>query len=148
MGVPPAVLVIPETERNGRVESNGKDFLQLDGGRFFLRALLPVQLASGHEYHFGVWTEVDKKTSQRAWDAWDEPDYRDLSFSGHLANSVPPWGDVVLDADVDLTVRNRDNLPYVTSSASPVVSRMLSEPWPDAECIEVIGPVWGDSAGA
>jgi len=54
----------------------------------------------------------------------------------------------LLDAHVDVTVRDRDHLPYVTSSASPVVSRILSEPWADAECIELIGQVWGDSTEA
>jgi hypothetical protein len=57
-GHPDAIVALPEAERAERVTIAGKNFAQLDGKRFFIRVLLPVQLDIGHEYRFGVWIEV------------------------------------------------------------------------------------------
>jgi len=146
MELPDAVLAVPPDERTKRVGAVGKAFMQLDLSRFFVRALLPVRLSDGHEFHFGVWLETPEETCKQLWTKWDQPDYSALRFGAVLANSVPPWNESILGAPCVAVVRDQDQLPYVDSSMQPQLAAVLATPWPRAECEEVIESVWSRAA--
>src|ERR1700730_7607962 len=74
MELPDAVRAIPEDVRRTRVGVGGTAFMQLDLKRFFVRALLPVRLSDGHEFHFGVCLETPVETFKRLWTNWELPE--------------------------------------------------------------------------
>lgn len=80
----------------------------------FVRALLPVRLVGGHTVTFGVWVGIQPADLQRAFAAWWQQEYAELTLDGALANAVPPWQ--MLAAPVSLEVRNPDETPYWTPS--------------------------------
>lgn len=141
-GLPDELFAIPEGDRPGRVSSDGKNFAHLDGERFFLRVLLPVQLDIGHEYRFGVWLEVAEGDLKRIWQIWNTPQYREAAVEGVLANAVPPWGDRLVGAACHAAPRNQNDVFYIDASTSPGLAKVLSTPWPVHECEEVIQEVW------
>lgn len=143
MELPDAVRAIPEEARRERVGVGGRAFMQLDLQRFFVRALLPVRLTDGHEFHFGVWLEVPEATSKQLWTNWELPEYSAMRFAATLANSVPPWNEAILGAPCIAAVRASDQLPYVESSPKSELAAVLSTPWARAECEELLDRVWG-----
>lgn len=145
LAVPDAILALPGEEQERRTDfSDGGDRCQLDGERFFVRSMLPVRLTNGHEYHFNVWIELSLENAEMVWRAWAGRGYEHLSFEGVLANAIPPWGDAVLGAQVAAAVRTVDSLPYITSSVSPALHAVLTRPWAEEECLELIRAIWGD----
>jgi hypothetical protein len=145
MGVPDAVLAIPEESREARVRSGGS-FCFVDRERFFVRGLLPVRLSDGHEFRFGVWLELPEAACRHLAEVWDRPEYLAMRFDAVLANSVPPWDAAILDAPCVVSVREQDSLPFVESSAHPELARILTTPWPRAECEAVVDQIWGREA--
>ena len=143
MELPDAVRAIPDDDRRTRVGAGGKAFMQLDLKRFFVRALLPVRLSDGHEFHFGVWLETPEDTSRRLWTNWERPEYSAIRFEAKLANAVPPWNDSVLGASCIAAVRNQDQLPYIESSTQRQLAAVIATPWPRADCEELLDQVWG-----
>lgn len=141
-GLPDELFAIPNEQRSGRVFSDGKNFAHLDGKRFFLRVLLPVQLDIGHEYRFGVWLEVAESDAKRIWQTWDKPEYREAGVDGVLANVVPPWGDRLLGAPCHASARNQSDVMFIEASANPALATVLSTPWPVHECEQLIQRVW------
>jgi hypothetical protein len=121
-----------------RIQFKGKDFVNLDRKRYFVRVLLPVQLDIDHEFHFGVWLEVDAREAKVAYDVWESKKYSDLILSGRLANAVPPWGEKIFNADCKATVRDQDGLPFISSSSHPLLSKILVEPWSIHACESAI----------
>ncbi|MGN6634465.1 MAG: DUF2199 domain-containing protein [Oryzihumus sp.] len=93
----------------------------------FLRALLPVHLAEGHTLTYGIWVGVHPEDLKRAFTVWWEPEYKDLQLAGHIANIVEPWG--LLGQPVNLSVRDPDQTPYCTSSASVELHEVLTREW-------------------
>jgi hypothetical protein len=143
MGVPDAVLAIPEDQRKRRVGAGHPSFLQLDLRRYYVRALLPVRLSDGHEFRFGVWLEVSEETCRQLWQHWDRPEYERMRFEATLANSVPPWNGLILDAPCTASVREQDQLPYVESSGHAKLAEVMATPWPRQECEQLLDRVWG-----
>ena len=146
MELPEPVLAVVPEERKTRVGVGGTAFMQLDLRRFFVRALLPVRLSDGHEFHFGVWLETPEATAKELWEKWEKPEYAAMKFAGSLANSVPPWNGSILGAQCTAEVRAEDQLPYVASSTDPALSAVLTTPWNRGECEALINRVWGSSA--
>jgi hypothetical protein len=147
MELPDAVRAIPEAERKTRVGAGGTSFMQLDLKRFFVRALLPVRLSDGHEFHFGVWLETSEETAKQLWTNWERPEYSAMRFDASLANAVPPWNESILSASCAAVVRDQDQLPYVESSTQPQLAAVMATPWPRSECEELLDRVWSRSAG-
>src|SRR5689334_22937659 len=131
--LPEAVREIPSDAWRKRVGVGGTAFMQLDLRRFFVRALLPVRLSDGHEFHFGVWLEVAEETSKQLWMNWERPEYGRMRFSANLANSVPPWNEAILGAACSATVRDPNQLPYIESSSDPQLAAVMATPWARAE---------------
>jgi hypothetical protein len=93
----------------------------------FVRCLLPVGLTGGFAVTFGVWVSVHPDDLQRAFDVWWEPEYRDLTLDGRLANELPVWG--LLGAPVHARVRDEGETPYVVRSGDKGMARVLTEQW-------------------
>jgi hypothetical protein len=106
----------------------------MDDRRFFVRALLPVRLSDGHEFHFGVWLETPVETFKRLWTNWELPEYVTMRFDATLANSVPPWNGAILGAPCVAAVREPNQLPYVESSSQFQLAWVLATPWKREEC--------------
>ena len=94
----------------------------------FVRALLPVSLTGGYTVTYGVWVAIEPRELRRAFAVWWEPEYRDLSLDGSLANLIHPWD--LLAAPVRLAVRDPQQTPYCVTSSHLQLSRVLSEQWP------------------
>jgi hypothetical protein len=90
----------------------------------FVRATLPVKLTGGLTVQYGLWVAVAPPALERAFEAWTEPAYAELRLAGTLANTVPPWG--LLDAPVQLAVRDPDELPVCVGSTDPDLRRVLA----------------------
>ena len=141
--LPELVRAIPAEERKTRVGVGGTAFMQLDLTHFFVRALLPVRLSDGHEFHFGVWLETDEATSKWLWQNWDLPGYAQTRFEATLASSVPPWNDAVLGASCVASTRDASQLPYIESSPQAALAGVLTTPWPREDCERLLDRVWG-----
>jgi len=146
MELPDVVRAIPEVEQKARVGAGGTSFMQLDLKRFFVRALLPVRLSDGHEFHFGVWLETPEETAKTLWVSWERPEYSAMRFEAVLANSVPPWNESILGAQCIAAVRDQNQLPYVESSTHPQLAEVMATPLPRAECEELLDRVWSRSS--
>ena len=120
--------------------------MQLDLKRFFVRALLPVRLSDGHEFHFGVWLETQEETAKALWTNWERPEYSAMRFEAVLANSVPPWNESILGAQCMAAVRVQNQLPYVESSTQPQLAEVLAMRWARADCEELLDRVWSRTA--
>ena len=94
----------------------------------FVRALLPIRLTGGHTLTYGVWLGVDPRELPTIFGVWWEPEYRDLTISGRLANVIKPWG--LLAAPVEAVVRDPDETPYCDRSDDPDLDRVLHGEWP------------------
>lgn len=91
--------------------------------RYFTRVLLPVH---HYEHEVCVWLETDQATQEQMGGLWDKPkEYMQLRAVGQLANSVPPWGDAVLGAEVTVATREPGQLPYIVSSTNPTLLSVL-----------------------
>lgn len=145
MELPDAVLAVPAGERPKRVGTFGSAFMHLDLTRFFVRALLPVRLSDGHEFHFGVWLETAEEICRQLAVKWDQPEYSAMRFGAVLANAVSPWDESILGAPCAAVVRDKEQLPYVDSSMHPQLASVLATPWPRAECEAVVDRVWSGS---
>ena len=146
MELPDVIRAIPEVERKARVGAGGTSFMQLDLKRFFVRALLPVRLSDGHEFHFGVWLETQEETAKALWTNWERPEYSAMRFEAVLANSVPPWNESIVSAQCVAAVRDQNQLPYVESSTQPRLAEVLAMSWARADCEELLDRVWSRTA--
>lgn len=90
----------------------------------FVRATLPVRLTGGLAVRYSLWVAISPPDLERVFEAWMEPSYADLQLTGTLANAIPPWG--LLDAAVELAVRDPDELPVCVGSADPELHRVLT----------------------
>jgi len=127
---PDCVWAQPVDERSSR---NNVDFAEL-GERRFVRGLLPVPLANGEEFRFGVWLEVDEQTFDEVVASWnDEARYPDLRFTATVANAVVPWQDRILGAHVDVGVRDPNARPFVSAARAPWLQAVVERGWTMAE---------------
>lgn len=132
---PDCVWAQPAAERSPR---NNSDFTEF-GDRRFVRGLLPVRLASGDEFRFGLWFEVDQPTFDQVVATWDDEErYPDLRFTATVANAVPPWHAQILDAQVDLGVRDSNGRPFVIGARAPWLQAVIERGWTTAEYEAVV----------
>lgn len=113
----------------------GEDpFLAIKNVGFFVRVLLPVQLTDGFSVAIGTWLEVDDEDFRKAWQTWNFPEYAELTVEGYVANKIAPWG-AFPHALVRATVKDLDQVPHLTSSDDPKISKILGETWPHPEVL-------------
>jgi hypothetical protein len=125
VGLPDFAFDLPESS----LEEVNAGLLRVDGGRSFVRCLLPVALTGGTEVVFGTWMEISPADLERTAAVWDDPAYASLVLHGTFANGIKPWGDGLLGAPVTAVVRNVDEIPYVQSSENDLLRRVLAVTW-------------------
>ena len=123
---PDCVWAQPATER---WSGNTGDFARL-GERSFVRGLLPIKLADGEEFRFGLWFEVDPASGDKIRASWHEPTlYLALQFTATIANAAPPWREQILGCEVELRARQARSRPYVVSAREPWLQALLDSGW-------------------
>jgi hypothetical protein len=127
--LPDPVLSLPDEERANRVWGNDVLMNVQDLGGF-VRALLPVHLVDGTSLTFGLWLGVHPDDLQHLWSIWWEPEYAEVSFTGHVANDLAPWSGQVLARPVRAEVRDPDSVPIVVASDDDLVARIIGSSWP------------------
>jgi hypothetical protein len=118
-------------ERKDRAEIQ-RNFVSLDGKRFFVRCLLPVPIESYGSWCVGLWVEVSKNDYDRAWGAWDDAEaYPALRFSGIVANDLAAELDlpVVRGSEVQLHAPDLNEPLQIVSPADPQLASVLSTVW-------------------
>lgn len=140
--LPDPVLALPDRERTPGAWLSHEDagtsvMMQVPTAGAFVRALLPVTLSGGSTVTFGVWLSVHPDDLQTAFRVWWEPEYRDLTLDGRLANALPVWG--LLAAPVHAAVRDLAETPYCTSSTDAELQAVLSDAWPHEVVLDAIG---------
>lgn len=143
MALPDDIFEVPAGERDARVRQLADDFISLDARRFFVPALLPVVLTTGHEFHFGTWVEVSETDARSLGEIWSQPEYLELEMPGRLANALEPWGAAIADATCTIRAVDPDALPYIGVPAAPALERVLRQPWSADECLREIEKFWG-----
>ncbi len=135
-GLPDVVFARSEAERSSAwmMPTERPDVLAFEEKRF-VRALLPVHLDDGTSVTFGTWLEVDVSDFDRAVEVWLDEAYSDLVLDGCIANAVPPWRADVIGRPCTARVLIDDQIPYVTKSPDPLVSRILAETWSASEIV-------------
>ena len=128
--LPDCIWNQPAHQRSSR---NNTDFAEL-GKRRFVRGLLPVKIATGDEFRYGVWLEVRGATFDKIVEVWNDPQrYPKLKFTARIANAVPPWKAKILDVEVDAGVRDQGSRPFVIASAEKWLQALLTRGWTRAE---------------
>ena len=86
--LPDDYFVLPPEERERRGMAN--DDLCVLGGRFFIRAVLPIPIPEeGREYCWGLWAEVSLKAFKRYLDLYSgDRQAEEPPFAGQLANEL------------------------------------------------------------
>ena len=113
----------------------GEDpFLAIKTIGFFVRVILPVKLTDGYSVDFGTWLEVHSEDFRTTWQTWNMPEYADLSIEGYVANAIEPWKKLPHTL-VRATVRDIDQVPYLTSCNDERMSKILGDTWPHDEVL-------------
>jgi hypothetical protein len=125
---PDAVAALSQESRSERVQEN-KDLCVLDGQRFFVRALLPLQvIGRATAYNVGVWVEVARPVFERIYELWDAPEQSlEPSFAAAFANDIPTHPQTIgLKAQLSLT--GSATVPEVTlhPAGHPLVSEQVN----------------------
>lgn len=121
--------VVGGAESARRYPSGLRALLETDDDGCFIRCLLPIALTEGTELVLGTWLRVSEADLGVAQECWEAPEYDELTLEGTIANAIRPWGDDLLGAPVTVGVRDRNDIPYVTGSRRPEVSRILTTTW-------------------
>ena len=122
-----------ERERRAKL---GRSFCVLDGQRFFVRGLLPVEVEGYGDWSIGVWVELPGAQWQVLHDSWDEPsEYLAFRAPARLANALGPlfgdgWGlSIDPNAPVELYVPDADQAPRLRPVTDSPLAQALSRPW-------------------
>lgn len=126
--------VIDEIEPELLDAWGGDPFLAIKNVGFFLRVILPVKLDNGFAVDFGTWLEIYNEDFRSAWQTWNFPEYKDLEIEGYLANKIAPWDQFPHEL-IKATVRDLDQVPYLTSSEDETFTKLLTETWPHAKVL-------------
>ena len=113
MSLPQPIYLLDEDERRARAHVED-DFAVLDGGRYFVRALLELPIYGEDGYFgYGAWVEVsgdDVAALGRLWD--DEDGWRSDPCAGTLANELSPYA-FTDGLPVKIRLRDVNLLPLV-----------------------------------
>ena len=130
-GMPDVIFEI----REELLDTWGDDpFLAIKGIGFFVRVIMPVKLTDGFSVNFGTWLEIHVNDFRKAWQTWNFPEYADLELQGYVGNNIEPWKRFP-HALVKATVRELEQVPYLTSSENEVFAKVLGETWPHADVL-------------
>jgi hypothetical protein len=112
----------------------GDPFLAIKTVGFFLRVILPIKLSDGFAIDFGTWLEIDNEDFRTAWQTWNFPEYKDFTVEGYVANDIAPF-EKFPHALVKASVREMEQVPYLTASDDESFSKVLEDTWPHAKIL-------------
>jgi hypothetical protein len=112
----------------------GDPFLAIKNVGFFIRVILPIKLDDGFAINFGTWLEIHSDDFREAWKTWNFPEYKDLEFEGYVANQIEPF-ELFPHALFKARVREMEHVPYLTSSANEVFTKLVTDTWPHAKIL-------------
>jgi hypothetical protein len=117
------------------VTATSDEICMVIGHRAWVRVTIQVRLAGGGRFGIGTWLEIEWEALPGVLAAWADPDaYRTLELDGWLANGLPYWGeDATIGVPARATVHGADELPLVTASSDPLLTRIIEEEWPIEE---------------
>ena len=122
---PDAVVELSEVER-ARDADESDDLCVISGGRFFIRATLPIPvLESETPYRIGVWVEAEEADFRRVYELWnDEHQVNEPPFSVTLANTIPTVQDTRgLGAELRLTGPTTRPEVFIICSGHPLAGQ-------------------------
>jgi hypothetical protein len=93
-------------EDRARLVQESSDLCVIEGKRFFIRALLPLPVASREApYCIGLWVEVTQAAFERVYALWDaEEQLTEPPFAAHIANEIlVAAGSLGLEVELRLT---------------------------------------------
>ena len=144
--VPDVIAELSGAEAEQRLEVHTEAVIVAAGVGSFVRVRLPIRMDTDRSASLGVWLKiVDAETFYRVMDAGRTGGaaWQSLSFRGRLANTVEPWPEVyqavavaAVPEEPDRPPANDDDdltVPRIVSSEHPLLSRLLTEPWPQEE---------------
>ncbi|MES2153426.1 MAG: DUF2199 domain-containing protein [Pseudomonadota bacterium] len=102
---PDDVAILSAEDRSRLVQENS-DLCIIEGKRFFVRALLPLPVATREiPYCIGLWVEIAREAFDRIYDLWESDEQLNESpFSAYVANEIPTAiGSLGLEAELHLT---------------------------------------------
>lgn len=78
------------SEQRAKDVSENDDGCQTKDGRFFIRGVIPLNIAGRESpYRIGAWVEVDRTTFKRVAALWSDPHQdREPAFPAQLANNI------------------------------------------------------------
>jgi hypothetical protein len=133
-GAPDEIFALGDDQK-ARAEL-GRSFACLDGERFFVRCLLPLQVESYGPWCVGVSIEVSKADYTHVRAVWDDPElYPTLRFAGVAANDLSEELDLPLKlgSQVQLHVTDPDTPPRIESPNAGALAKRISQTWAKAE---------------
>lgn len=117
--LPDEVHALGYVDRYLRSRSNA-DLCTLDGGRYFLRGVLPVPLIQANDdFCWGVWVEVDEMTHDTYAQGFESDLSKHPLRPGRLANNIPGYAGTVGLA-VDIRFQDEGTWPLLAFPRSSV----------------------------
>lgn len=123
-----------------RISRQGEDGILFVGGRgadcilvrseqtgVFLRTLAKVNLDQNSILWLSVWLRITEEVAAVVRAVWHEEEYAELSFEGHLANRLEPWG-LAGEATVARVVDSGE-LPHCVGGLDPRFDALVTDTW-------------------
>ncbi|MFN3192853.1 MAG: DUF2199 domain-containing protein [Aureliella sp.] len=105
------------------------DLLQVPGYGSYVRVLIPIRITGLEAMTYRVWLEVLPDELLRAWEVWEQPEYRELKLKGVLANQLKGWPASVLNQDMVVAVKNTAEIPIAIGSSNLTLNSILTNEW-------------------
>jgi hypothetical protein len=128
----PDVLVKPPRDWRRKIGGT-ESLIEVRDVAGFVRVLLPVSLSDDARLTIGTWLRVEPSVLKVIRSVFEREEYIDLAFDGELANGIYPWGPELLGAAAHATVKNKNEIPYLSSSTDALLQRVLTDEWPHEE---------------
>lgn len=122
---PDVYFEVPEAERDKRVVVNS-DICYIDRRRFFARGVLQVPVHGHEHFGWGIWVEMGAADFIRYLELYEDPDQANESpFRGHIATSIPAYGENTLGIPVAIQLTGPTTRPLFF--VEPGVDHLLAQ---------------------
>ncbi len=125
---PEPFLAVPGWQRPFRTKADN-DLCRIDGKRFFLRGLVPMQVIAGNRYDWGLWAEVSRADFENYLRLYSS-DSQGIAppFAGTIANELPIF-DNVLGLPVSIQLVSATKRPELTITDGKHHTGSIPEKW-------------------
>ncbi|MGX5175347.1 DUF2199 domain-containing protein [Aliikangiella sp. IMCC44653] len=106
---PMSYFLVPEAERENRLDHESDDFIVIDNSTFLVRGVLPIPVHEHDEFCWGAWVKVDEQTFADIWHM-HEHDGTGMIYEGLL--DIEPTGyDGAYEAKIRIELQKPDLRP-------------------------------------